>query len=83
MATKIISNESALYWRPLPNLAKDLMESVGKNGFCGSWQEARDTLRKWREQNVRKSAQTVEIGTYLLQHRSSGRLGNEGEVCSY
>ena len=59
------------------------MESVGKNGFCGSWQEARDTLRKWREQNVRKSAQTVEIGTYLLQHRSSGRLGNEGEVCSY
>ena len=58
------------------------MEPVGKNGFCGSWQEARDILRKWREQNVRKSAQTVEIGAYLLQHRAS-RLGDEGKVCSY
>ena len=66
---------------PLPNLAVG-MESVGKNGFCGSWQEARDILRKWREHNVRKSAQVVEVGAYLLQHRTS-RLGDEGKVCSY
>ena len=58
------------------------MESVGRNGFSGSWQEARDTLRKWREQSVRKSAQTVEMGRYLLQHRGY-RLGDEGKVGSY
>ena len=57
------------------------MEAVGRNGFSGSWQEARDTLRKWREQNARKSAQTVEIGSYLLR-KSSSRLGDEGMPCS-
>lgn len=56
------------------------MESVGKNGFSGSWYEARDTLRKWREENVRKSAQVVELGSLLL-HKAS-RLGDECEVCS-
>lgn len=58
------------------------METVGKNGFTGSWQEARDMLRQWREQSTRKSAQTVEIGSYLLQHKAS-KLGDEGEVCYY
>ena len=34
-----------------------------------------------REENARKSAQVVELGSHLLLHKAS-RLGDECEVCS-
>lgn len=52
------------------------MEAVGRTTFSGSWQEARDTLREWRTQNVRKSCQTIELGSTLLRHKAS-KLGSE------
>ena len=48
-------------------------------GGGGDWIEARDTLRQWREEDVRKSMKTVELGAFLLKNRKSD-LGNEGTV---
>ncbi len=41
------------------------------------WREARDTLRCWRVENVRKSDQTLELGRTLLESYSA-KLGDEG-----
>lgn len=52
------------------------MESVVR---CAAidWIEARDLLRQWREQNLRKSSKAVQLGSFLLKHKKSA-LGNEG-----
>ncbi|XP_041469155.1 ER membrane protein complex subunit 2-like [Lytechinus variegatus] len=41
-----------------------------------SWQEARDKLKKWREDNTRNSIETVELGQYLLDNYRR-KLGDE------
>ncbi|XP_033640668.1 ER membrane protein complex subunit 2-like [Asterias rubens] len=42
---------------------------------CISWDEAREQLKKWREENARQSAETLELGEYvLLNHK---KLGDE------
>lgn len=51
--------------------------SASNSGSASDWIEARDTLRQWREEDVRKSLKTVELGIFLLKHRKSD-LGNEG-----
>lgn len=55
------------------------MEALSSSGSAGvgDWMEARDTLRQWREEDVRKSRRTVELGAFLLKHRKSD-LGSEG-----
>ncbi len=50
------------------------MESVGETV---SVSEARETLRSWREEGTRKSAQSLQLGQLLL---SSGSLGSEGKT---
>ena len=47
-------------------------------GECVSWQEARETLRSWREEGVRRSTQTVQLAQVLLADKPSS-LGSEGE----
>lgn len=60
----------------------DLMEEVGSNGVVWSgWRDARNTLRRWREENSRKSDLVVELGLPLLKNHSSA-LGDEGEMRS-
>ena len=59
-----------------------LMEVVGSNGVVWSgWRDARNTLRRWREENSRKSDLVVELGLPLLKNHSS-TLGDEGEMRS-
>ncbi|XP_072175423.1 ER membrane protein complex subunit 2-like [Diadema setosum] len=41
-----------------------------------SWQDAKDKLKKWREENTRNSIETVELGQYLLQNYRR-KLGDE------
>ena len=53
------------------------MESVSRIVSAVSWIDARDTLRKWREDGSRKSSKTVKLARDLLMHRKSD-LGNEG-----
>jgi len=58
------------------------MEEVGSNGVVWSgWRDARNTLRRWREENSRKSDLVVELGLPLLKNHSSA-LGDEGEMRS-
>lgn len=52
------------------------MESVSRIVSAVSWIDARDTLRKWREDGSRKSSKTVKLARDLLMHRKSD-LGNE------
>ena len=54
-----------------------VMESVNVGEIVG-YQDAKDTLRRWREDNVRKSSQTIHLGQLLLSKWPS-RLGSEGE----
>ena len=55
------------------------MEEVGSYGeVWNGWKDARDTLRRWREENSRKSDLVLELGQPLLQSYVSA-LGNEGE----
>lgn len=55
------------------------MEEVGSYGVVwNGWKDARDTLRRWREENSRKSDSVLELGRPLLQSYVSA-LGNEGE----
>lgn len=68
-----INNTSDLYHNSA------VMEAVGGSGVACDWVEARDTLRQWREEDVRKSTKTVELGEFLMKHRKSD-LGNEGTV---
>ncbi len=49
------------------------MESVGETV---SVSEARETLRSWREEGVRKSTQCLQLGQLLLR---SASLGSEGK----
>ena len=56
-----------------------IMEEVGAYGeVWNGWKGARDTLRRWREENSRKSDLVLELGRPLLQSYVSS-LGNEGE----
>ena len=41
------------------------------------WRTVRDQLREWREDNLRRSKETVELGERLLKEYSS-KLGDEG-----
>lgn len=52
------------------------MEEVGV--VWNGWKDARDTLRRWREENSRKSDLVLELGRPLLKSYVSA-LGNEGE----
>ena len=55
---------------------------VGSNGVVWSgWRDARNTLRRWREENSRKSDLVVELGLPLLKNHVSS-LGDEGEMRS-
>lgn len=55
------------------------MGEVGSYGVVwNGWKDARDTLRRWREENSRKSDLVLELGRPLLQRYVSA-LGNEGE----
>lgn len=52
---------------------------VGSYGVVwNGWKDARDTLRRWREENSRKSDLVLELGRPLLKSYVSA-LGNEGE----
>ncbi len=56
-------------------------EELGMNNGCvvwSGWQEARDTLRCWREDNCRRSDKTLELGRTLLESYVA-KLGVEGE----
>lgn len=55
-----------------------ISEHESEPGPADNWIIARDTLRKWREEDSRKSLRTVELGKYLIEHRKSN-LGSEGE----
>ncbi|KAK6490852.1 ER membrane protein complex subunit 2 [Huso huso] len=41
-----------------------------------TWEEMRDKLRKWREENYRNSEQIVEVGEELIQEHAS-KLGDD------
>ena len=66
--------------KPLMHVAALMdMEEVGSYGVVwNGWKDARDTLRRWREENSRKSDLVLELGQPLLQSYVSA-LGNEGE----
>jgi hypothetical protein len=54
------------------------MEALNNvSGGVRDWVEARDTLRQWREEDVRKSLKIVELGAFLLKNKKSD-LGSEG-----
>ena len=44
-----------------------------------NWTTARDTLRKWREEDSGRSLRIVELGKYLIEHKKSN-LGSEGDL---
>ncbi|XP_077990305.1 ER membrane protein complex subunit 2-like [Glandiceps talaboti] len=56
-----------------------MASSVNSNGANMSWEEARDQLRKWREENQRCSEEIVDIADSLLADHAS-QLGNEAWV---
>ncbi|XP_070533693.1 ER membrane protein complex subunit 2-like [Ptychodera flava] len=56
-----------------------MASSFNSNGSNMSWEEARDQLRKWREENVRYSEEVVEIADTLLAEHVS-KLGDEAWV---
>ncbi|KAF4087934.1 hypothetical protein AMELA_G00077360 [Ameiurus melas] len=41
-----------------------------------TWEEMRDKLRKWREENYRNSEQIVDVGEELINEHSS-KLGDD------
>ncbi|XP_078585983.1 ER membrane protein complex subunit 2-like [Branchiostoma floridae x Branchiostoma japonicum] len=45
--------------------------------LCSSWEDARDLLREWREENLRNSEQVVEVGDFLMQRGLARKLGDE------
>jgi len=56
------------------------METVRNIIPFSDWKSARDTLRKWREEKKRKSADVLNLGSVLLADHS-GKLGDEGKTC--
>ena len=54
-----------------------MVEEIGNGTVWTGWRAARDTLRDWREANIRKSDVVVELGRNLLENYSS-KLGSEG-----
>ena len=53
-------------------------EMNGEGVTWSGWRMAGDTLRGWREDNCRKSVQTLELGRTLIESYTS-KLGEEGE----
>lgn len=58
------------------------METVGdSDSGVEDWVEARDTLRRWREEGSRRSRRTCEVGRFLFNYRK-WNLEDEGKGVS-
>jgi len=54
------------------------METVRNIIPFSDWKSARDTLRKWREERKRKSADVLNLGSVLLADHGR-KLGDESK----
>ncbi|XP_022101461.1 ER membrane protein complex subunit 2-like isoform X1 [Acanthaster planci] len=57
------------------NFSQHSVLLLDKMAAAISWEDARELLKKWREENARRSAETLELGEFVLTNYK--RLGDE------